>query len=194
MKRIALSLMTIATVAVLSVGATSAYFTDQEEIKGLTFSTGTVEITVSQPSYQRMVFDNLKPGDSIRKYVTVHNNGSLDIASLKVSAVNKSDDAGLLNHLTVALYGTVDGYEQGIYTPDWGTGQPVNAFLNGVDVLSTAVYREATAGHLLLPGADDALVIDFKVPTTLGNTWQGKSVTFDLRFEAEQSRTGSRYF
>lgn len=44
MKRIALSLMTIATVALLSVSATSAYFSDTKAVAGNTFATGTVKL------------------------------------------------------------------------------------------------------------------------------------------------------
>ena len=44
MKRIALSLMTIATVAIMATGATSAYFTDSKVVSWNTFTTGTVKI------------------------------------------------------------------------------------------------------------------------------------------------------
>jgi predicted ribosomally synthesized peptide with SipW-like signal peptide len=44
MKRIALSLMTIAAVAVMATSATSAYFSDSKVVANNTFSTGTVKI------------------------------------------------------------------------------------------------------------------------------------------------------
>src|SRR3989344_1822398 len=46
MKRILLSIMTIALVATVAVGATRAYFTDTEQSLGNTFSTGTIDIAV----------------------------------------------------------------------------------------------------------------------------------------------------
>lgn len=47
MKRIALSLLTIAAVLTMSVAATGAYFSDSQQITGNTFSTGTVELNKS---------------------------------------------------------------------------------------------------------------------------------------------------
>ncbi len=64
MKRIALSLMTIAAVAIMATGATSAYFSDTAAIKGNTFSTGTLELRVNrQPTVAGAVFTAVAPGD-----------------------------------------------------------------------------------------------------------------------------------
>ncbi|HGE72704.1 TPA: hypothetical protein ENX78_17840 [Candidatus Poribacteria bacterium] len=195
MRKILLSLVAISIVGVSAVRATSAYFTDAVTINSMNLATGILDINdVSNSWMTHVSFENLKPGDLVRKWVVLQNAGNLDIASLKVSAVNKNDPDKLLEQLKVTVYGTVDGYDQGIYTPDWGKGQPISDWLTEVDILGTAVYRNATAGHVLSPGKKDTIIIDFIVPTTLGNEWQGKTASFDLRFDAEQSHTGSNYY
>ena len=189
-KKILISLSVIAVVAAVAVVATVAYFTDQETVSGNTLSTGTLQISDSSDAWMKGVTfppgNNLKPGDSVRKWVVLENTGSLDIDYLKIFAVNKIGDTGLLNQIRASVYAQVPGHDQGIYTSDWGNGQPVNSHLTGLDVLGTAVYRDATAAKILAPGEKITVIIDFKVPTTVGNSWQGKSVTFDLRFDAEQ--------
>jgi predicted ribosomally synthesized peptide with SipW-like signal peptide len=195
MLRILKSLFVIVAVAAVATGATSAYFTDQEVVSGMTFTAGTLEIENSSDTWMTHVsLTNLKPGDTIRKWVKLTNTGSLDVASLKVSAVNKSDSTDLLDQMRVSVYGQVNGFDQGIYTPDWGNGQPVNSWLNNIDLLGTAVYRDATAAHVMVNGKTDTIILDFKVPASLGDSYQGATASFDLQFDAQQSTTGSAYF
>lgn len=195
MLRIIKSFFTILAVAAVAVGATSAYFTDSETINDMGFSTGTFSINDTSASWKKTVtFSNLKPGDSIRKWVTITNDGTLPVDFLYVGTDNINDPDGLLGQIKVAVYAQVTGYDQGIYTPDWGNGQPVNPWLNNIDVLGTAVYRDATAAKIMQPGESIKMPIDFKVPSTLDNSWQGKSATFDLTFKAEQSHSGANYF
>jgi|GEM_PF-1728669 len=196
MKKILLSVMMIALLSVAAVGATRAWFTNTETISNMNFATGTLDISNTSDSWMTHVsFTNLKPGDTIRKWVKLTNAGSLDVASLKVSAVNMTDPFGLLTVMTVSVYGQVDGFDQGIYTPDWGAGQPINSWLTtGTNILGTAVYRDATAAHVMTSGKVDTIILDFKVPTSVGNGYQGRSATFDLQFDAEQSHTGASYF
>jgi hypothetical protein len=196
MKKIIISLAIIVSIATAVAGATRAYFTSSQTIDNMTMATGTLVLDdVSDSWMTHVTFNNLKPGDMVRKWVKVQNNGSLDIASLNVSAINIDDSNGLLGQIKVAVYGQVNGFDQGIYSPNWGTGQPVVDWLStGVNILGTAVYRDATAAHILAPGNVNTVILDFKVPAELTDEWQGKSAEFDLFFEAEQSRTGNTYF
>ncbi|MCX6728647.1 MAG: TasA family protein [Candidatus Saccharibacteria bacterium] len=61
MKRIALSLMTIAVVLTMSIAATGAYFSDTAVVRGNTFSTGSVKI--GNVSGNSISVTNLVPGD-----------------------------------------------------------------------------------------------------------------------------------
>ncbi|MFA5871319.1 MAG: TasA family protein [Parcubacteria group bacterium] len=196
MKNIVKSLVLIVAVAAIAGGATYAYFTSQVKVEGMTFATGTLNVSdVSDFWMTHVSFPNLKPGDTVRKWVVLKNTGTLDIASLKVSAVNKNDPKGLLDVMTVALYGTVDGFDQGIYSPDWGNGQPVNTWLTDINILGMAVYRDATAAHVMAPDKKDTIILDFRLPASVSDPgYQGASASFDLQFDAEQSHTGATYF
>lgn len=186
MKKLFLSLLTIGVVSAVAIGATRAYFTDTESVLGNTISTGTINIKDNSAAWMTVTFNNVKPGDTVRKWVVMQNIGSLNVGSLTVSAVNAQGDTDLLDNIKVSLYGTVDTFAQGIYSPDWGNGQIVSTWLQNVNILGTAVYNDAAAGHVLAPLANDTVIFDFHIPTTLGNDFQGKSVTFDLQFNAEQ--------
>ena len=198
MKSIIKSLIVVIAVAAVAGGATYSYFTSQAKITGMTFATGTLDVSNASESWMTHVsFQGLKPGDTVRKWVVLENTGNLDIASLKVSAVNKNDSADLLKNITVSVYGTVDGHEQGIYTPNWGTGQPVSDWLTDINILDTPVYENhngVDAATTLEPNKKDTIILDFKVPTSLGNEFQGKTASFDLQFDAEQSHTAASYF
>jgi predicted ribosomally synthesized peptide with SipW-like signal peptide len=76
MKRIALSLMTIAAVVVVAVGATSAYFSDGKVIDGNTFATGTV--TLGNVSGMPVTVSGLTPGKTITKTIGFRYNGSVN--------------------------------------------------------------------------------------------------------------------
>lgn len=187
MKKLLISLLSIGVVSAVAIGATSAYFTDTEVLGTNTISTGTISLRDARDTWMLNVnLSNLKPGDFVRKWVVLENDGSLDIKFLRINAINKTGDLTLLDNVNVTVYNTVTGYEQGIFTPNWGTGQPISPWLTDIDVLGTAVYRDATAGHIMVPGSKSTMILDFRVPTTLGNEFQGLSASFDLEFTAEQ--------
>lgn len=74
MKKIALSLSTIAAVMMLVVGATSAYFTSNATVNNVTFATGTLEIRVNgQPSINGANFINVAPGEEKVAQFNVNN-------------------------------------------------------------------------------------------------------------------------
>lgn len=74
MKKIALSLMTIATVMVVAVGATSAYFSDARIIGNNTFSTGTV--TLGNVNDMSVQVNGLIPGQTQTRNVGFAYTGS----------------------------------------------------------------------------------------------------------------------
>lgn len=109
MKKIALSLMTIAVVVTFAVGATSAYYTDNEVISGNTFSTGTVDI--GSLANTHIVVTNLAPG-AWRSYdVNVPYVGSLN-ADLYAGARGCSypnDSTYLANSVNMEVYDKASG-------------------------------------------------------------------------------------
>ena len=80
MKRILLSIMTIALVSGAAFGATRAYFTDEEKSTGNTFSTGTIDIAVDgQNPWSReggYKLEDMKPSQTDYIDFVVHNVGT----------------------------------------------------------------------------------------------------------------------
>jgi predicted ribosomally synthesized peptide with SipW-like signal peptide len=187
MKKILFSILSLGVVAVVAIGATRAYFNDTEVLGDNAITTGELSITDSRLSYQLDVdLTNLKPGGFKRMWVRIQNDGTLDVGSLKITAINKVGDLELLENVNVTVYNTVDGYSQGIFTPAWGTGQPITPWLDGIDVLGDPVYSGGPTGEVMIPGSESSIILDFRVPTSVGNDLQGKAATFDLEFFAEQ--------
>jgi hypothetical protein len=192
MKKILASLAIIAVVSATSVGATKAYFTSDVTQTGVTFATGTLIMTDASASWQLPVtFTNLKPGDTIRKWVVLHNAGTLDIGHLTVQATNKSDSGGLLDQVLVSVIGyDNDGAHNIYFTPGWGTGgSAINPWMTTAeDILSSsaAIYNQGITSFTIPSGQDDVIVLDFTVPSTLDNSYQNVSASFNLVFHAEQ--------
>ncbi len=69
-----------------------------------------------------------------------------------------------------------------------GKWQQVSTWLQNVNLLGTPVYVNpgSVAATQIAPGATDTIILDFQIPTTVGNDFQGKTVTFTLQFNAEQ--------
>ena len=78
MKKILISLMSIALVIGLVGVGVFAYFSDTEDSTGNTFTAGTLNITLGTSSWSAG-FDNMKPGDTVNFTLPVNNAGSLPL-------------------------------------------------------------------------------------------------------------------
>jgi predicted ribosomally synthesized peptide with SipW-like signal peptide len=205
MKSIIKSLLIVVAVAAVAGGATWSYFNDTATINNETFSAGTVTLNINTDdtyytnggTVRTTVqdhFENLKPGDTMRQWVTLHNAGSLDIGSLTIQATPVNDPAGLLSQIKVSVIGYDNNppfANNAYFTPGWGTGgSPINSWLTAApqDILSSAAvqWSPGPVPGKITPTQDDLIVLDFVVPTTMGNAYQGASANFDLVFTAEQ--------
>lgn len=151
-------MLVIALAAALLGGATFAWFTDQEEVAA-TFTAGT--IILGDPG-AAFTIENIAPGwgvDGTKTWaIAIENAGSLDMY-YRLSFT--TTDGTLGEVLQVSLDGT-----------DWTTG------------LDTFEYVGAAA----LPAGDTAdLTLSFRLPTTVGNAYQGESFTGTLVVDAFQS-------
>jgi predicted ribosomally synthesized peptide with SipW-like signal peptide len=189
MKRILMSLLTIALVSTVAIGATKAYFTSDVVLSSNTFSTGTIVLTDTRESWMLpFSITNMKPGDWNRRWVTVKNNGTLDIDFLKVNKSNVVDSSNLLGQIVVSATGRVGSADSAYFTDDWmtlGSKPTASSWFNNSDLLDTAFYR--TPAGVIHPGETYTMTFDFTLPTTVGNDFQGKTATFDLTFTGEQS-------
>jgi predicted ribosomally synthesized peptide with SipW-like signal peptide len=181
MKKIILSLATIAVVSTMAVGATRAYFSSEVAVNGNTFSTGTLHITDTSVDWmQPVIFTNVKPGDVIRKWVRITNDGNMDV-TLTVSANTVVDTSNFLGQVAGWTYGQIEGSSDDVNGVQTGYNDHLLTLLAppGVTLLSPG-------NPVLHPGQTTKTQVQFIVPTTMGNDFQHVTASFNLVYHAEQ--------
>ena len=199
MRRILISLMSIALVGALIGGGIYAYFSDTETSTGNTFIAGTLDLNLDGGNINVVKFNvtDVKPGDNGGGTWTVANvgdmDGYLDLESISVSeAIGTTTDpeladeggpdtAQLGNYLMVHMFidtnnnGSWDGGETDIY----GTNA-APAAINGI------AGNYALDLSLTGPGGTNYITLLWSVGTTVDNRIQGDSVILDITFELQQ--------
>lgn len=176
MLRIAKSLITIAAVAAIAVGATGAYFTDSVTINGNTLSTGTIDINVDGNITDvngSFTLADMKPGYVKDTDFVVNNTGSNPANIYKTVAVT-ADTAELASvldyHLSVAIP-LAGGWNQTLY-----------------DYNKTVAQIQGSPMFLgMLPaGASMNVTERYRMQTTAGDEYQNQSMTFNITVTGEQ--------
>jgi predicted ribosomally synthesized peptide with SipW-like signal peptide len=188
MRRALLSLFLLFTVTVLTISATTSYFSDSKEIKGNAFTAGTINIDAEGNTLVPFDFTNIKPGDFRRKWVSFKNTGTLPIGRFIVTKTNVIDEKNLLSNINVSVQCAIDGVGENMafFTNNWGTKPTVSSWFNNSDILVGPAYYRIAAGKIN-PLETYTCAIDFTMPLTVGNELQGATASFDLVFLAEQS-------
>jgi hypothetical protein len=181
MKKILLSLVIMLGVGTAAAGATRAYFTSTVTVPNITLATGTLHVTNSSSDWMLPVtFSNIAPGEFIRKWVVIANDGTLDVGSLTVSATNVNDPSGLLDKMTGWTNAAVKV----------GGADSINQVQVGYDTNAHTLLNNASLmipGHTVIhPGEWVTAQIQLQLPPSTGNEAQGQSGSFDLVFHAEQ--------
>jgi predicted ribosomally synthesized peptide with SipW-like signal peptide len=201
MKRILLSLMTIALVSALIGGGVYAYFSDTETSTGNTFTAGTLDLNLDggNTNVVKFTVSDVKPGDNSGGTWTVANVGSiagyLDLENISVSeAIGTTTDpeladevppgtdtAQLGNYLMVHIF--VDTNNNG----SWDSGE---TDILGTDAAPVAINTIASSYALDLSlaanGGTNYITLLWSVGTATDNRIQGDSVTLDITFELQQ--------
>jgi len=164
MLRIAKSLLTIASVAAIATGATSAAWTDSTTVPNNVFSTGVMNIDTA-PTTTVFTAPNIYPGWSEEQTIDVQNNGSVQLNYTAVA----SQTAGNAELYTAPEFllkiGTISG---------------------GNDVYDGTVSGLAFANRLLLSGASEMLYFTVSLDGSADNSLQGKTATVTFTFNATQ--------
>ena len=205
-------LMIFLVLSIASLG-TFAYFNDIETSGGNIFSAGTLDLEVSGGSSSLPIsFTNMAPGDgtgvaehtTIKYQFTVRNVGTLDgILSMKI--VNVRNYENCRNEPELAVDGT--GGDPGLGNGELGQylnlqiNQPGPAgFYYGLqgcgdsDCLSGRQHsincwedHKITVGTLPAGTQWAPCVLEFELPSSVGNVIQSDSVVFDIEIRLDQA-------
>jgi spore coat-associated protein N len=200
MRRILISLMTIALVGALIGGGVFAYFSDTETSTGNTFTTGTLDLNLDggNTNVVKFTVSDVKPGDSGGGTWTVANVGTiagyLDLESISVSEAigtttdpelvdepTSSDTTQLGNYLMVHLF--VDANNNG----SWDAGETDIFGTNAAPAaINTIAGSYALDLSLAASGGTNYITLTWSVATGTDNRIQGDSVTLNITFELQQ--------
>lgn len=206
MNKIILSLVSIFAVAAIAATATAAYFADTETSTGNTFAAGTLDLKVDNqddPNIFHMVLNDMKPGDTISYYWDWKNSGTitgqpwLEIINL-VDSENTllepestlGDDAAtgeLSQYLMMKL--NAPGNTGYVYPNqpaclDSGSKCPLSTWDDYSQIGQAPpweVWQTISGGS-----TNDPMVLEFELPSSVGNQVQSDSLSFDIVFHLDQ--------
>ena len=188
MRKILMSLMIIAVVAVSITTGAMAVFTDQQTNPDNVFTTGTVILGID-PATAMFTVSNMAPGDVEYGGLEVDNDGTLE---LRYAMITTADDTSTLDEqldLTIDVV-TDPGVDSIWYTADDVVGE---ANIYGPDgVLSSAFFGDPTQGEqagdrTLALGTSERLRFTATLPLDTDNSYQGDTCTVAFVFDAEQT-------
>jgi hypothetical protein len=188
------SLAILGTAAAVAGLGTYGNFTDSTTPLNTTVDTGALSIDLTQPGGAVAIpvsTTGFVPGDSMTRAVNLINDGGSALGSVALTAQVTSAANVLttdaVNGLQLAVKGCSVAWTQG-GTPTAPTYTCAGTERN---VLTTAVANAGGSVPLVAPaslaaGGVDNLVFSISLPTTAGNTFQGKSATLSLTFTGVQ--------
>jgi len=178
MKRLALSLVSIAFVSILAIGATSAYFSDRSTAAGNTFAAGTIELKLNNKDglNHTFVVDDIAPGDrDFAGKVVLKNAGSVDgHVWLEITNANTTANGSLGDLVRASFQEDLRNHHR----PIFGGTDSINASQDKkVDLFDLKARDSKTlAVYAIWPNG---------TPAT-DNPAQGETVTFDVVFHLDQ--------
>ena len=197
MKKILISLFTIAIVGALIGGGVTALFFDTEEVGQNVFTAGTLDLEVGGGNPVSFTLGNMQPGDSQQYSLRLTNTGSIPgELSVEFGSMTNNDNGLTEPESDVDSTGGDGEGELGQYleivivastqpVPPGGTKTVLFwAPLNGVGGTTVDVPEQ---WGLLEAGELVELKITFRLPDNTGNIVQSDSVAFDIILHLEQA-------
>jgi spore coat-associated protein N len=180
------------TVAGAVVGAGAyASFTDTQAVSQ-TVGSGTLTLspvgTSAVNNRLSIGAANIAPGDTIQRTVDVKDTGTIDLASVALTTTATTSsllDTDATNGLQMVIDKcSVAWTETGTVAPfTYTCGGTTTAILTTRAVIQSAV---TLTGLTLTAGTDNFLRVTLTLPTTAGNTFQGKSSVINYSLAATQ--------
>ena len=189
-RRLALGVIVTAVAAAGLTGVvTSALFTDTDTITGNTFTTGTVSLTTS-PATAAITMTGMAPGDKVTRAITVTNAGTMALRYAVLSTTDAPDADFLAAQLDFTIKSGVTtcddtGFDVGGSTVVYATGDLGST--TGAKVVGDSAAGAQAGDRVLAAAGSEVLCAQVLVPLGTGNTYQGKTTTATLTFNAEQT-------
>lgn len=195
LKKLTVVAVLVALVGVAANSGTLAVFTDAAPSNNNTFTTGTLDLKLSDNNETDLdsvstsvTFTAMAPGDTVTDRIVPTNTGSLALRYAVSASATNADSKGLKDQLVLTIK-TID-----VTTP----GTPCDNFdgtqLYTGDVDSTAGKlvgdnaQGAQAGDRTLAAtASETLCFRVNLPLATGNTFQNATTTVTFTFDAEQT-------
>lgn len=185
--RLMLGLVALAVSVVgFTTVVTGAFFTDTKSVGSNTFTTGSVSLTTS-PTTAVVALPNMAPGDTVTAPLTVTNAGSLQYRYSVLSTVTASTpdlaaqlDLTVKTGVTTCTTAGFNATGTVQYGPnDLGT-------TGGLKLIGDPAQGAQAGDRVLNAGSSEVLCLQVTLPTGTDNTYQSKTTTATLRFDAEQ--------
>lgn len=212
-----LSLFTIAMVATLAVGATGAYFSDTATSYNNTMSTGTLDLKVADndESWADGVSAtwsspaNWKPGQEFKSTIRLANAGTVPADVIYAYWNNLKGNTELANKIEVTWIedsttpgvGDISAFRTA-YNANGDQHLSLAELINGRSVYASPTtpapfqakfYADPVFGSFTNPvlpfqGGEFDITLGYKLMEDTDNSYQGKSVSFDVAFQATQMK------
>lgn len=193
MRRLLFSILSLGVVAIVAIGVTRAYFTDQE-VLGNTIETAKVNVNLTGPGVTYIPVNvgghltgGLLPGQTIGEYtMTVYNRGhgqSTVPVKYAWSAAYTGGSQELFDKLEVKVRkGNCDWFTAGWFTEPQGiVTNPAGDYFIPLNTL-TLLPTESNLGVNIT----NCTWFWFRLPTNAGNSYQGLNTQFNLVLDATQ--------
>ena len=183
-----LALLIAGTAIISMAGALSslAVFTDQEQVLGNDFTTGTIVIGVN-PASGILTATDMMPGDEVNGSAVVSNAGRAQLRYSITGIATNTDAKGLASQLTVTIRELGTGCAAFDGTVLWSgvvgyvttnlVGDPAQGYQN----------TPGLGDRTLNSGANETLCLRATLPLATGNAYQDAATTMTFTFDAEQT-------
>jgi hypothetical protein len=179
---LALLIAGTALISVTGAFTSLALFTSQEQVGGISFTSGTIVIGVN-PGSALLTATAMMPGDTVNGTEIVSNAGTAQLRYAISGIATNTDTKGLASQITIAVR------TLGTSCAAWDGTQ---LFSGVVGYTATNMVGNPTQGaqsgdRTLNAGVNETLCFRATLPLATGNAYQGATTTMTFTFDAEQT-------
>ena len=195
LKKLTVVAVLVALVGVAANSGTLAVFTDAAPSNNNTFTTGTLDLKLSDNNETDLdsvstsvTFTAMAPGDTVTDRIVPKNTGSLALRYAISSSATNADSKGLKDQLVLTIK-TIDVTTPGIPCDNFDGTQ---LYTGDTDSTAGKLVGDNTQGaqagdRTLAAAASETLCFRVNLPLSTGNTFQNATTTVTFTFDAEQT-------